>query len=252
MSPCVRPGEINDDDLIGYVASEIGDDAAGHRLRQHLAACPRCAALAAEYADLDRRLGRALYRVDCPAALTLGEYHLGLLPAATTRQIAAHLATCLHCPAELATAAGFLDDPAPTPTPLADLARGVETALRRLVATLLPAPVQPALALRGAARAPSWRYSAEDFTLTLQPQRADRPRGQVRLLGFVERHGADLASLTGARVRLLAAGAPVSTTTIDELGNFMTEPVPPGAYDLEINTSDLIVTALELPLGIEA
>jgi anti-sigma factor RsiW len=156
MPPCIRPGEINDDDLIGYVAGETSDDEpAGQRVRQHVAACPRCAALAAEYAGAERYLGRALFRVDCPPALTLGEYHLGLLPATTIRQIAAHLATCPHCTAELATAAGFLDDPAPAP--VADLVRAAGETLRRIVATLLAPPVQPALALRGHGRAVSVR-----------------------------------------------------------------------------------------------
>jgi hypothetical protein len=242
MSDCIRPGEISDDDLIGYAAGEQT-----RRVRDHVRACPRCAAVAAQHAADENRLGRALFRFDCPTAMELGEYQLGMLPVSTVRRISAHLASCPHCTAELATASAFLDAPEPTSSRAVDALGAVAGTLRHVVAQLLSSP-QPAAALRGGGRPVTLVYGADDLTLTLHPQAADRPRGQVQLLGFVEQRGANLDSLAGSRVRLLAGPTTAATAIIDEIGNFMVGPVPQATYDLEVTTSTMQVVIPDLQL----
>lgn len=258
MAVCIRPGEISDDDLMAYAAGDRPS-----RVRAHVRDCPRCAAVAAGYAADEERLGRLLFRFDCPSALALGEYHLGLLPAATSRRIAAHLTHCPHCAAELATAAGFLDDPSmaapaaaaarpPRGPRAARVRRVAQQALERIVAQLLPEPLQPAAVMRGQSRpaaAVTLRYAAGDLRLTLHPQPADRPRGQVQLLGFAEQQGAELASLTGVTARLLDRDdRAAATAVIDEIGNFILGPVAPGRYTLELTLPSHLVIVPDLSL----
>jgi anti-sigma factor RsiW len=244
MAGCVRPGEISDDDLIAYAA---GDRPA--RVRAHVRDCPRCAAVAAGYAADEDRLGRLLFRFDCPSALALGEYQLGMLPAATSRRIAAHLTRCPHCAAELATASGFLDDAGAAAPSGQRMGRAARQALERIVAQLIPEPLAPAVGLRGGPRPVTLRYSADDLRLTLHPQPADRPRGQMQLLGFAERQGAELAGLTGVKARLLDRdGRTAATAAVDEIGNFILGPVVPGDYTLELILPNRLVIVPDLPL----
>jgi hypothetical protein len=246
MAECIRPGEISDDDLIAYAAGERSQ-----RVREHVRACGRCAALAADYAAVDARLSQALYRFDCPSGLELGEYHLGLLTTAASRRVAAHLARCPHCSAELATASGFFEETTAVaaPAPVERVRRAASQALERIVAHLVPAPAMTAAALRGAPRAVTLRYVAGDLTLTLHPQPADRPRGQMQLLGFAERRDADLDGLAGVKARLIdAGGATAAAGVVDEIGNFILGPLPPGVYTLELTLATTQVVVPDLPL----
>ena len=52
-------------------------------------------------ARLARRLGLLLGRFDCPSAHALGEFELGLGPAAERRRIEAHVQSCPLCAGEL-------------------------------------------------------------------------------------------------------------------------------------------------------
>lgn len=234
---CVRPGEVSEDELVGHAAGE-----SSRRVNNHVRACHHCASIVASYQTFERRLVQALYRLDCPSSMTLGEYAMGLLPISNRRQVEAHLAACPHCSAELATADGFLEDApnqtAPVDEPGEDLVTSLGSAIRRIIAQLVSAPsTTPAVALRGG-RPITLVYTAADTTLTLHPQAADRPRGQVQLLGFVHREQAALDAFDGAQVRLLGGSELIGLTTVDEIGNFILGPVAPGEYDLELTSGD--------------
>ena len=244
MQECIRPGEIDDDAVVGYASGERDP-----RVVAHLRACARCAALAERFTHAESILGHTLFRFDCPPGMNLGEYHLNLLPAPRRAAIEAHLRVCPHCAAELATAAGFLAEPgAPAPRPLHPLG-DLQDRLRRVVAQLVTPP-RPALALRGAQPAATV-YTAEDLTLTLQS--LVEPSGQVQLLGLVEHEQEDFAVMTGALARLLSNQTTMDTT-IDAAGNFVIGPVPAGRYDLHLSAADrlVIVPALWLGAGFQA
>jgi hypothetical protein len=119
--------------------------------------------------------------------------------------------------------------------------------LRQVVAQLVAMP-RPAAALRGGSQPVTLVYEAEDVTLTLHPQRADRPRRHTQLLGFVHQRDASLDSLKGSSVRLLDGDTTVGAATIDEIGNFIVGPVAPGTYDLHVMTTTLriVVRAIDM------
>jgi hypothetical protein len=232
---CVAPGTLSNDDLVAAAGGE-----AGRRVREHLQTCPRCAARVAAYREQLDRLRAELFRADCPAPLVLGQHAASQLPPAEADAVAHHLAGCPHCQAEAATAAGFLDTPAP------EMLRLLQR-LRRLVAQ--PLPVRAARGRRGTI---SLRYGAGDISLTLHPQPARRPRDHVQILGFVEQAGATLESLAGTSVRLLTRGQPIARAHLDTIGSFTLGPVAPGSYDLEVDTPGGTVVVASLPAWLEA
>jgi predicted DNA-binding WGR domain protein len=102
---CVEPGKITDEQIIAYVDGE-----ADVATIEHVRCCAYCTGRARAY-DLDQRaLRAALYRVDCPEAQFLGEYHLGLLSPADQDAIEAHLRDCSLCTADLAKLERFLEE----------------------------------------------------------------------------------------------------------------------------------------------
>lgn len=231
-SACVQPGAVDDEALIAAASGELG-----RRVREHLQSCPRCAALVAAYQRDLQHVRARLFRADCPTPLELGRHALDQEAPERRAAITAHLAGCSYCAAELATATGYLDAPAA-------VSLGALGGLRRLVA--LPLPVREGAGRRW--RAITLRYTAAEFTLTLHPQPATKPKGRLQLLGFVERAGATLESLGGGQVRLLHRGTVTSRATLDEIGSFSLGPVEPGSYDLEIATSagTLVVPSLRV------
>lgn len=60
--------------------------------------------------SLEADLTAALYRQDCPETMLLGDYQMGLLAANEADPVAAHVARCPHCQAELARLAEFIGD----------------------------------------------------------------------------------------------------------------------------------------------
>src|SRR5690349_7941748 len=84
----------------------------------------------------EHELRRALYRFDCPDALTLGEYQADLLGPVQRRDVAAHLVDCDECRAELQTLGAFLAQPEPS-----NVAQPILERARRIVASLFtPGP----------------------------------------------------------------------------------------------------------------
>jgi hypothetical protein len=244
MSVCSRPNEISDDELTTYAGGEPT-----RRVREHLRECGRCAGFVAELQRAENRLGRALFRVDCPTALELGEYRLGLLPISTQRRLEAHLANCPHCSAELATADGYLTELQPVRPVATPADQPLGQKVRRIIAELLrPARPAPAVALRGRGRSATLLYQAETVKLTLHPQPAERPRHHLQLLGFVEEAERPLDGLAGGRVRLQPTEGSANSAVIDEIGNFIIGPVPPGQYELEITLGERQIVVPELQL----
>lgn len=102
---CIAPDEITGEQLLAYVDGE----ADGATL-DHIRRCPHCAERARAYAA-DQQLLRAIfYRINCPEAHTLGEYHLGLLSPTRRAAVAEHLQTCPMCVADLAKLKDFLKE----------------------------------------------------------------------------------------------------------------------------------------------
>ncbi len=237
MDRCIRPGAVTDDDLVAYAYAE-----AAPAVSRHVESCPACAAAAAEYAHLQARLGRLLYRCDCPAPHTLADYHLQLLAPEERRQVAAHIRDCPACADDVQTLRRFLaDQPAmPPPGPFGEI--------KRIVATLLtPAPGLVSVDVRGAGEAVTRTYRAADLTITIRLGAGTR-RGYRRLSGVIWREGSGAETLAGQMLQLIGHDGTERTTEIEDLGDFAFDSVEPGTYRLEVALPDGIVVVEDLRL----
>lgn len=271
---CSEPGLIREEELLAYLA--------GERVRpvveQHLARCPRCSAQLADFRRLELSLISKLYRWDCPPNQVLGEYQLGLLDAETTLAVKFHLRTCVACSVELSMLGEFLTgDPllveqtssarsfsreaalnnhhAPSQEVGAVLNRLLERAsggARRIIATLLPP--QPRLAYqRNTVPASLWprRYTAEDFTISLQVEHESGRVDTFQLIGFVTRKETPLEALQGMPVLLSSQAGATFAQNVDELGNFVFSSLVSATYNLELQAPDGIVVIEQIPVEIQ-
>lgn len=258
---CVRSTKLSDRELLAYLAGDA--DAA---INAHLAVCHECQQRAAALAAQERRLTVTLYRRDCPPALTLSEYQVGLLSTAESRTIARHLRQCPHCLAELQRLTTYLDEVAPSLDiePTLRLRERARILVARLVENLpsvdgiggLFTGAAPALAgVRGDAGA-HLVYAVEDVQVIIDVQTdAQQPAHRVLLgllLGITEpqqimaqlwpaEEPVAIGQDQGQGARLVGYSTPlpvnpVATTTVDELGNFVLTTLMPGIYDLILSS----------------
>ena len=188
----------------------------------------------------ETRIAAGLYRFDCPTALELGEYFLGLVNETRRAYIAQHLPLCPRCTAEYAGYKAFMAQPdadvgarlARAQTPMAPQP-GLLEKVKWLVADLVQPPTTGALApaYRGAGDTlRNYRAGEYDISLDVQAD-ADQP-GRKLIVGLVI--GADVSGVT---VELQTPGEVGGTVPaeVDELGNFILAGVAPGVYDLVIS-----------------
>jgi hypothetical protein len=239
---CTAPPALTDAQLLALLAGE-----ADPAVKRHLEQCPFCRAQAQTLADLQQRLAVQLYRVDCPAPLDLGEFHLGQLPAERVDAINRHLSHCDHCRGELTQLSRMMQRwPVPDEQALQPDQR---SGLRVLVAKLLddlatlwqPGGPAPAFGLRG--QLPEMTvYTAAEMTVALTIQDDPEQRGHKELLGLLS--GANepdqmLADLWQEHQLL-------STAPVDEFGNFALSALVPGTYGLTLNGPDLAIEIHDL------
>ncbi len=243
---CIEPGSVASEDLLAHA-----EGAADSGTTAHIASCPACAALVSSYRAADRFLRARLYRVDCPAPLTLGELALDLLAPSETLAARQHLALCPQCTADYrALAASFAGDPlrdlAPRPGPL-----------RRLIARLLPAPA-PGAGLGGAyagvrggsGDAATLTYEAEDVTLSLSAEPEQDPAaGRWSLLCLVLDESGELPG-AGSPLRLLRDGHVAAEAALDEWGNAVFGGLEAGLYDLEAELGRYAIAVPAIPIGV--
>jgi hypothetical protein len=218
---------------------------------------------------MELSLTSKLYRWDCPPNQVLGEYQLGLLSNEIAAAVTLHLGACVLCTMELTMLEQFLaNDPylierVPVQTsslnnhhtpralkPLADRLRERSGArVRRIVATMLPQ--QPRFSfVRDVAGAEVWprRYTAEDFSISIQIEQGASRRDSLKLIGFVTRKGTTLKTLQGIPVVLSSQTHEVYTQNIDDLGNFVFSSIAPETYTLELQLPDSTIVIEQLPI----
>jgi len=263
---CSQPGIIQDEELLAFLAGEPVRPV----VQQHLAQCLRCSTRIAEYRELEHSLIQKFYRWDCPSNQILGEFQLGLLSDKLLVSVQAHLAQCVLCSAEVSTLTAFLaSDPMLVERAavqassqnnhggsrqavkqlVEDLRERSAEHARRIIATLVPQ--QPRYAYQRHTAASVWprRYTAEDFSISLQVERGLSRDDTIQVIGFVTRKGAALESLQGVTVVLTAGAA--YTQTIDELGNFIFPAVQPATYTLELRLDDTTIVVERLPVDLQ-
>jgi hypothetical protein len=215
----------------------VGDGDGATDVVAHVRGCALCARQVAEDSATQAALRHALYRVDCPAAQTLGEYRLELLDPEARTRVAAHAAGCEECHADLEVLRGYLGGPVDEPSP-----SFVERA-RRVIASLFKPPPDLAYGgLRGSAPDSGARvFVADDITVTVG--RGGEPS---TLIGLVIVPSVPADALVGQEVRLVPTDAAPLTSKIDDLGNFEFARVPVGRYALELDLLDTLIVIEEL------
>jgi len=264
---CSQPGIIRDEELLAYLSGEPVRPV----VQQHLAQCASCSTRLVEYRELEHSLILTLYRWDCPPNQILGEFQLGLLGAERSASVRAHLSQCVLCAGDLTTLATFLGEkPALVEQPvvqtssqnnhvgtrqvvrqlLEDLREQSAEHARRLIAVLVPQ--QPRLAQWRHTLTTAWprRYTAEEFSISLQIEHGLSHNDSVQVIGFVTRKGTALESLQGATV-VLTSSVATYVQEIDDLGNFIFPSVQPATYTLELRIDDTTIVVEQLPVDLQ-
>lgn len=213
------------------------DGQADPEVAMHMSQCPPCRERATQLAHLQHAATTRLFRAACPPALELGEYRLGILPAAATAHLQQHLAKCPHCAQELAQLASFMDEPDPylRSDPLAAIKQSFQVLVARLASRpqlggVLGQPVlSPALAgLRGEAAGPL-TYEAGDAQIILEVEDDAEQAGRKEIIGLVMGWGNQ-----DVQVHLWRNEQRVATVAVDTFGNFSIDKLAPGACELFI------------------
>lgn len=226
---CIGPITPDDIDLLAYA-----DNAASLAVQEHLSACPVCRLRAFQLNREQLTLQTVLHRAGCPPALDLGEYHLKLTGEKRANELTEHLALCPACRAELSDLAAFMTR---LRRPVAEAAEDAFGSLRTVIARLSLGPVGgPSGALVPVLRGPGDDsetapvvYSAEDVLVTVDTwiERLGQSGRVVAglVVGPVDFAGAE-ASMDTAEL--------LSTSPINDLGNFLFSEVAPGVHHLMI------------------
>jgi anti-sigma factor RsiW len=217
------------------------DAATRQQIEQALAADAALRAELEALAHMQDELAHKLTGVHAPDSLALGEYLLGLLPpdeaAALERQTAAYP----HHARELAALRDYLVDldlpPAGDQAPAAapEKAESWHDRLQEQVTTLVAQLVEsfgggPAWGMAGVRGGePAQRiYQAGEAQILIDVQESLAQDGRKAILGLIM----GLADAEGATVYLDRQLETIATATVDELGNFVFDAIPPGAYML--------------------
>ena len=227
MKNCSSPPALEDRQLLAYLDGE-----ADQPVLEHLDNCPACLERARDLSMLQDKLTARLYRLSCPPALELGEYHLGVLPTSRMVAVAQHVRECPHCKREITLLKGYLSELAPPPK--AGLLEQVKVIIARLSSGEVGSTGDAALGaavpvLRGGVKGPI-TMEADNSLLILDTQPAAESR--LTITGQLAAHDQD--AWTGARVELRYDGVQFKTTTIDDLGAFYFEEILPGPVEFQI------------------
>ena len=237
---CVFPPELEDWQILAY----LDNREANQETAYHLEKCPYCRKKAEALELLQKRLTTRLFRLTCPPAIQLGEYHLRMLPAPQMLVVAQHLRECPHCARELAQLEEFfLDDLAPTPED--SLLGQAKVLIARLVGAGELTFTPTTAALRGQGKGPI-TFAAEGIIIVLDIQSATG--GRANILGQVAADNQD--DWTGALVELRKDNQLRISSTVDDLGAFRCEGVIPGQQELRIipkNGSLVVISNFEVP-----
>lgn len=229
MVECSAPGSVTEDDLLA-----AAEGAATPAVLAHLAQCARCASVALGYAQTQRLLAGALFRLDCPSSLDLAEYVAGVLTATQRQTVAAHLVDCVPCTADVALLRAEQRQEQVAPTPV--------SGLRRLIAQLVaPAPAPGLAGLRGGLDDGLQVYTAGNLLVALDVLwDATNQYGEISGL-LTTSDGGPLPADVGVALRRAADGG-VSSAFVDAMATFSFADLAMGQYQLDLTSDDQLIT----------
>jgi len=207
----------------------------------HIEHCEACRRRALLLELEERRLQSLLFRADCPSPLMLVDYELNLLPDEQRMLIKAHVAQCPHCSQELAWLRQFMTALIPqtaeapqTAERLREIKESIRVIVARLVNQTTGGPgmgMQLAMgAMRGGGEQRPMLFEADELQITLAFYEDQMHPGRHQLVGLLIGNDAP----DRFRVQLWQEDACLAETSVDELGNFTIENLPPAVYDLKL------------------
>lgn len=206
---------------------------------RHVDQCADCTASVQQLRQTSTALLASLFRAACPPSLQLGDYSIGLLPARESALIDSHLASCLHCSAELRQLDAFMAQPdlVIEPPRRERIAGPVRVLIARLSSGLnslgQPAMTPAFAALRGSVEGPL-TYEAGGYRAVVEvDQDLDRP-DRRSLTGLLMG-----PAVGGVTVELWRNGQRLAATAVDAHGNFELLRLEPGDYELILSGSDV-------------
>jgi hypothetical protein len=166
-----------------------------------------------------------------------------------------HLDKCLHCRREIAQLESYLAElaPPPEPSPLEQAVEHVRVLVAQLISGGLPGPIAtgPAYAglayggTRGDESGVPRVYKADDAQVIIEVEADIERPGHRTVLGLV----IGLDNVRGFEAHLWQAGQRVTTTPVDELGNFVIPGLPPGEYELILASPELEIHIQNVRVG---
>ena len=230
---CTSPPELSDKQLWAY----LDQPESNQEIALHLTRCSYCRQKAETLERFQKTLTSQLYRIDCPSPLELGEYHLRMLPASQMLIIRQHLQECPHCAREVAQLEEFfLGDLVPMGNSLLGQARVL---IAKFVSGKPGESAPTFAALRGNVKGPI-TLEAEGLIIVLDIENTNE--GKVNILGQVAADDQD--QWTGALVELRQDHELQFSNTVDDLGSFRFEGIPPGSKELRIISKDSSLTVM--------
>jgi hypothetical protein len=220
---CIFPPELTDLQLLAY----LDDPDSNEGTARHLEQCPHCRERVKALASFQQGLKTRLYRSTCPSPLELGEYHLQMSSAAQRLAIAQHLRECPFCTQEIAELGMFLGEIGSR----AGILEPVKILIAQLVGGAQTNPAPGLSALRGEIKGPLV-FAADGIVITLDVQSG--LNGHVSIQGQVAADDQD--QWTGAVVRMQQADNLKWDASLDDMGAFGFEEVPPGSINLKITS----------------
>ncbi len=233
MANNTNPNKIDDRQLLAYLDGEADKETAGR-----IEASEEYLQRARELAQMEKRLKAQLFRVDCPEAMELGEYHLGLLNRKRSKVIKQHIKECPHCARELDQLRAFLQEGMPQEKET--LLNGVKVLIARLLGETQQSSTQGGLALspayislRGESRGPM-TLEADGVLIMLDFQPTEDRKVNI----LCQLAADDQVKWTGANIELRRGGMILLKSKLDDLGAFRGEGLDPGLIELTITSSE--------------
>lgn len=228
---CISPPEPEDRLLMAFLDGEADPETI-----LHLKECQHCGKRVESLAREQKLLTSRFFRITCPSATELGEYHLHMLTAPQMLMVSQHLRECPHCTREIDQLKEFLSDLAP------GTAGNPLQQAKVLIARLLgggdqsSAMGEPSFALRGGVEGPL-TFEADGIVIVLDIQPTNE--GKVNILGQVAAD--DQEQWTGSKVKLHQTNGLQTTVFLDDLG----------AFRFEKALSDSVKITITSPHGVE-
>ncbi len=222
---------IEDADLLAYLDGQLDPETTNL-----INGSPALQQKARQLASLESGLHQHLFRIDCPEGMELAEYATGRLQHAQQQRVVAHLASCPHCRAEMRSIQQFIANTHD------DLSPGLVSRLKVMVARLVsPGLGTPALSgVRGEGEGPRL-FQAGELQISVEVQADPERPDNNQLFGL-------LADPTNAiwQAHLWQSGAHVQSTAVDPMGNFIFSALPPGPYELVLDSEGLSIHIQEI------